>query len=69
MEKKTDLAADKELEAQCICPGCPSFINCGKTAFCLTGVSSCIKTELGCICPGCPVYVKKGFSRNYFCIR
>jgi hypothetical protein len=69
MEKNIDNGVE-ELKAQCICPGCPSYVNCGEPiAFCLIGISKCIKTEQGCICPGCPVYEKKGFNRDYFCLR
>ena len=63
---------DKELQAQCICPMCPSYVNCSEPlAYCLPGVgiSKCIKSEMGCVCPGCPVYEQMGFDREYYCIR
>jgi hypothetical protein len=63
---------DKELQAQCICPMCPSYVNCSEPlAYCLPGVdiSKCIKSERGCVCPGCPVYEQMGFDRDYYCIR
>ena len=43
---------DKELQAQCLCPGCPSYLSCGDPlAYCLVEeVSKCIKTRQGCIC-------------------
>jgi hypothetical protein len=59
MEKNIDIDVEG-LKAQCICPGCPSYVNCGEPiAFCLISISKCIKTEQGCICSGCPVYEKK----------
>ncbi len=61
---------DKELQSQCICEGCPSYVECGEPlAYCLVGISKCIKTEQGCICDACPVFEKKNFDRGYFCLR
>lgn len=61
----------QKLQAQCICPMCSSYENCGESvAYCLPAVpiSKCIKTERGCVCPGCPVYEKMGFKREYYCL-
>lgn len=61
---------DKELQVQCICEGCPSYVDCGEPlAYCLVGISTCIKTEQGCICDACPVFEEMSFDRGYFCIR
>lgn len=61
---------DKDLQAQCLCPGCPSYLDCGdQLAYCLTEeTSKCIKTKHGCICGSCPVFEQKGFDSHYFCI-
>lgn len=68
MEKNTNV--DEELQAQCICRGCPSYVDCGEAlAYCLVGISKCIKTEQGCICSSCPVFEKMNFDRLYYCLR
>jgi len=62
----------KDLQAQCICAMCPSYVKCGEPlAYCLpeVGVSKCIKAEVGCVCPGCAVYEKLDLKREYYCIR
>lgn len=67
MKRGTNI--DKGLQAQCICKGCPSYVDCGEPlAFCLVGVSKCIKTEKGCLCGTCPVFEKMNFDRGYFCL-
>jgi len=63
---------EKNLQDQCICAMCPSYVNCGEPlGYCLpdVGISKCIKSEVGCVCPGCPVFEKMGFDREYYCIR
>jgi len=61
---------DKKLQDQCICPMCPSYVNCGEPlAFCLAEKSKCIRSENGCVCPGCPVYEQMGLNREYYCLR
>lgn len=65
-----DFGFDKELQAQCICEGCPSYVDCGEPlAYCLVGISKCINTEKGCICDACPVFEEMNFDRIYFCTR
>ena len=65
----------KELEAECVCPICPTFNQCAKGAgeniFCLKGESKCIKTEKGCMCPTCPFATtyKIGVLHNFYCKR
>lgn len=60
----------KRLESECICAECPSFVDCEEPiAYCVVGVSKCIKTEQGCICPGCPVYEELQLDSYYYCIR
>lgn len=63
---------DKILQSQCICPMCPSYVDCGEQlAYCLPEInkSKCIKAEVGCVCPGCPVYEQMKFDSDYYCIR
>lgn len=63
----------KNLEADCVCPICPSFNRCaretGENIFCISGKSHCIETEKGCICPTCPFALKYrlGVMRNFYC--
>ena len=66
----TNKEIDKELQAQCLCRGCPSYLDCGDPlAYCLVGeVSKCINTRQGCICDSCPVWEKKRFENGYYCI-
>jgi hypothetical protein len=55
----------------CICPQCPTFIECGeKLAFCMpeASKSGCIKIENGCLCPGCPVHEEMNFNHDYYCL-
>lgn len=62
----------EEFLNMCICPGCPSWRECGeKGGFCLStiGKSSCITEEKGCICPRCPVTSKKGLKHDYYCTK
>lgn len=61
---------DKKLMDKCICPMCPSYVNCSEPiAYCYPEIeiSKCITQELGCICPGCPVYELEGFKAEYYC--
>jgi len=56
----------------CICPGCPSYADCGKElAFCYDyiGKSKCINAEKGCICAGCPVQIELAYTRDFYCTR
>jgi hypothetical protein len=60
-----------EAIAECTCPMCPTYVNCGETvAYCLPdiGRSKCIADEKACICPLCPVQIEMGFTRDYYCI-
>ena len=62
----------EQAQGLCICPGCPSYFNCGeKIAYCMpqAGKSKCIKMEQGCICPGCPIWEQMHFQYNYYCIK
>jgi len=63
---------DEKPKNQCICPECPSFIDCEEpTEYCLPeiSISKCISKEKGCICPECPFYEKRKLDRKYYCIR
>ncbi len=67
VEKKERVVLDL-----CICPGCPSWVECGEHGgFCFVtiGKSSCIEKERGCHCPGYPVYEKMNLNFDYYCIR
>ncbi|MBS3163530.1 DUF2769 domain-containing protein [Candidatus Woesearchaeota archaeon] len=61
----------KKKDGKCICPECPSFVECRQLAFCFkkVGKSKCIKEEKGCLCPGCPVQAKMNFKHAYYCTR
>jgi len=60
-----------EAEEICICPECPSYVNCREhVAFCLSesGQSACIQQQRGCICNGCPVHDRLDFRYGYYCL-
>lgn len=65
----------KKLEADCVCPVCPSYDECakkkGENIFCLKGKSSCISNQKGCMCPSCPFAAKYkiGVFHNFYCFR
>jgi hypothetical protein len=68
-----DMAEKKKMVlSMCICPSCPSWIDCDeKGGFCspAIGKSSCITDEKGCICKKCPVYEKMALQHLYFCTK
>ena len=55
----------------CLCPSCPSYVDCGEKLFCWPSAvkSKCIKKEQGCLCPACPVGEKMGYKHVYYCTR
>ncbi|TKJ30811.1 MAG: hypothetical protein CEE40_03885 [Chloroflexi bacterium B3_Chlor] len=56
----------------CICPGCPSWVECGEEGgFChpTIGKSGCIQEESGCSYPSCPVTEKMKLNHDYYCTR
>ncbi|MDD3754100.1 MAG: DUF2769 domain-containing protein [Methanobacterium sp.] len=64
----------KQLEADCVCPTCPTYNDCakdkGENVFCITGKSKeCITMELGCLCPTCPLAQEYGIGivHNFYC--
>lgn len=60
-----------EAERICICPECPTYVDCDEpVAFCMLeeGTSKCITKPHGCICGGCPVHDQMGFLFGYYCI-
>lgn len=57
-----------QIDSMCLCPGCPSFVDCGKKAFCVGEKSKCINKRKGCLCLGCPVENKMGFKHDYYCL-
>lgn len=64
----------KKLEADCVCPTCPTYNECaknkGENVFCITGKSQdCITMTLGCLCPTCPLAQKYkiGLTYNFYC--
>ncbi|NYB51535.1 MAG: DUF2769 domain-containing protein [Methanobacteriaceae archaeon] len=64
----------RELEADCVCPTCPTYNDCakekGENIFCITGKSQeCITMTLGCLCPTCPLAQKYeiGLTYNFYC--
>jgi RNase P subunit RPR2 len=64
----------EEKMGMCICPDCPTYLDCAKKArerlFCIHGDSFvCISQEVDCICPSCPVGADMGMSSNFFCTR
>ena len=69
-EKGTAEEKEKVL-GMCLCPGCPSWQECGERGgFCLSlvGLSKCIKRKEGCMCGGCPAHSMLGFRNYYYCI-
>jgi hypothetical protein len=74
METKPEAPAMTEEEkaeyvyGNCICKGCPSYVECNeKAGFCLAGKSTCIKEKKGCICSECPVTEKMNLKWGYYC--
>jgi len=64
----TEKENKKFAEENCICKGCPSYIECKeKIAFCFLGKSKCINERKGCICGGCAVHKKFNFKKGYYC--
>lgn len=65
----------RNLEAMCICEGCPTYLGLGESddyiAYCLPhrGKSRKIEAEVGCICPSCPVFEQMNFTTDFFCTR
>jgi hypothetical protein len=59
----------KSNEEKCLCPACPTYIDCNKKLFCLNGKSKCITQEKGCLCGGCPVHMELKFKHGYYCTR
>lgn len=59
----------KDYKKMCICPQCPSYVECKDKAFCLGKKSNCIKKEKGCICGACPVFSELKLKHGYYCTR
>ncbi len=61
----------KELDQECICGMCPSYLGTGeeKLTFCVIGKSTVIEKEKGCICPGCPVQSELSLTWDYYCTK
>ncbi|MFA6269452.1 MAG: DUF2769 domain-containing protein [archaeon] len=60
-----------EIEKLCLCPKCPSWVECKeKGAYCypVIGKSKCITQANGCICGACPVQKKYKIDKRYYCI-
>lgn len=62
-----------ELTKMCICPTCPTYTACAKSAgeglFCAHGASfHCIAKANGCLCPGCPVTKQLGLKYQAYCL-
>ncbi|NOQ54665.1 MAG: DUF2769 domain-containing protein [Thermoplasmata archaeon] len=67
MEQKEQMVV-----GQCICKGCPSYVECGESVgycFPTIGKSKCIEDEMACICKACHVYPMMGLTEWYFCTR
>jgi hypothetical protein len=62
---------EKEVIQKCLCPSCPSYVDCGEKGFCYqdTPKSKCIKKEQGCLCPACPVEQAMGYEHVLYCTR
>jgi len=60
---------EKQFRKMCLCPACPTYVNCKELIFCIIGKSKCIKQEKGCLCPGCPVQTKMDFKNISYCTR
>jgi hypothetical protein len=58
----------KEYKDRCLCPNCPTFVDCKAKLFCLTEKSKCIKEKKGCLCMGCPVHLELKLKYGYYCI-
>ncbi len=71
MEASQRRSEIKNMDAECSCSECPSYMGTGETrlTFCVVGRSSLIKEEKGCICPACPIQTKYGLKDQYYCTR
>jgi len=61
----------KEIEKMCLCPNCPSWIECkehGAYCYPIVGKSKCINQAKGCICGACPTTKKYKLEKHYYCI-
>ena len=70
---RRDPEKTRELRAECICGGCPTYNPCAggsdELLYCLTGKSfRCITEDLGCVCPSCPLVDELGLETLTFCI-
>jgi len=71
MASKKEMDLQNDVWKMCLCPGCPTWVECGeKGGFCLAtiGKSKCIKVDKGCICGSCPVTQKLGLTHWKYCI-
>jgi hypothetical protein len=64
-----NMKEEKNFKKMCLCPACPTYVNCKELTYCLDGKSKCIKDEKGCLCPGCPVQNKLNFKHAYYCTK
>jgi len=66
------MAEKEDLRKKCICPRCPTYNDCARSAkellYCMDGKSTCKVVRYGCICGMCPVQKIKGFTGTYFCV-
>jgi hypothetical protein len=73
VEKTPEMTEEQKKEyvfSNCICKGCPSYVECNeKAGYCLVGKSECIKEKKGCICPECPVTKKMNLKWGYYCLQ
>jgi hypothetical protein len=70
---KKEMEEKKEMVlSMCICPSCPSWVECDEDGgFCLVniGKSECISEEKGCVCGKCPVTEELGLKHGFYCTR
>jgi hypothetical protein len=71
LKSKDSLPDEKDLKEMCVCPNCPTYVDCGELVFCLesSSKSKSIRIEKECLCPSCPVESLMGFRHGHYCTR
>jgi len=70
-KSKNKLPDEKGLREMCICPNCPTYIDCGELVFCLesSNKSKCVRFEKECLFPSRLVVSLMGFRHSHYCTR
>ena len=70
--KEEYAAKQAEIAKQCLCTGCPTYVEGDPTqgyCFPVVGTSDNIKKEKDCVCGTCPVFKEFELSHSFYCTR